>query len=67
MTESSFEEPCQPINNAIFSGFVPTASPDVASPTTFTVKIKDDKPIWIYCSQVNGNHCQNGMVHAINA
>ncbi|KAK0725101.1 hypothetical protein B0H67DRAFT_641555 [Lasiosphaeris hirsuta] len=67
VTQSSFEKPCMPLDNAIFSAFVPTDSPDVASRTTFTIEVKDDKPIWIYCSQTNGNHCQNGMVHAINA
>ncbi|KAK0643861.1 Cupredoxin [Cercophora newfieldiana] len=67
VTQSSFEKPCQPEAGGFFSGFVPTESPDVASRTTFTITVKDSKPIWVYCSQTNGNHCQSGMVHAINA
>ncbi|KAK1755488.1 Cupredoxin, partial [Echria macrotheca] len=66
--QSSFDKPCVPIpGGGIFSGFVPTADPDVASRTTFTIEVKDETPIWIYCGQTVGNHCQNGMVHAINA
>ncbi|KAK3348930.1 hypothetical protein B0T25DRAFT_581985 [Lasiosphaeria hispida] len=67
VTQSSFDKPCVPLDNAIFSGFVPTDSPIVADRTTFTIEVKDEKPIWIYCSQTNGNHCQSGMVHAVNA
>ena len=32
---------------------------------TFTIKVKNTKPIWFYCSQ--GKHCQSGMVGVINA
>ncbi|KAK4449825.1 Cupredoxin [Podospora aff. communis PSN243] len=67
VTQSSFDKPCQPLAGGFFSGFVPTDSADIASRTTFTITVNDTKPIWIYCSQTNGNHCQNGMVHAINA
>ncbi|GAB1319394.1 hypothetical protein MFIFM68171_09604 [Madurella fahalii] len=66
VAQSSFSEPCQPLAGGIFSGFVPNQSPDVASWTTFTVTVRDTNPIWIYCSQPNGNHCQKGMLHAIN-
>ncbi|KAK1827346.1 hypothetical protein QBC39DRAFT_362145 [Podospora conica] len=66
VTQSSFDKPCQPLDKGFFSGFVPTASPDTAAPTTFTITVQDTKPIWVYCGQVNGNHCQSGMLHAIN-
>ncbi|KAK0726430.1 hypothetical protein B0T21DRAFT_453057 [Apiosordaria backusii] len=66
VAQSSFDKPCQPLDGAIFSGFVPNDSQDVASRTTFTMTVEDDKPIWLYCSQPNGDHCQKGMVHAIN-
>ncbi|KAK2592512.1 hypothetical protein QQS21_009787 [Conoideocrella luteorostrata] len=64
VTQSSFSNPCQPLQGGgFFSGFVPTtASP---SETTFTIEVKDTKPIWFYCGQ--GNHCQSGMIGAINA
>ncbi|KAL8335711.1 hypothetical protein RB598_009751 [Gaeumannomyces tritici] len=63
---SSFGEPCKPLaKDLIFSAFVPNESPDVPSTTSFTITIKDKKPLWFYCAQ--GNHCQQGMVHSINA
>lgn len=65
VTESSFDKPCQPIKDGISSGFIATTQvPAVAS---FEVVVKDTKPLWFYCGQVNGNHCQSGMVGAINA
>ncbi|KAI8954775.1 hypothetical protein F4801DRAFT_448966 [Xylaria longipes] len=67
VAQSTFADPCHLQDNGIFSGFTPNASPDVAAPTDFTITINDTKPLWFYCPQTNGNHCQNGMVHAINA
>lgn len=67
VAQSSFNEPCQPLTGGVFSGFTPNPSTDTPSPTTFTITVNDTKPIWIYCPQTNGDHCQKGMVHAINA
>ncbi|KAI0908919.1 hypothetical protein F4823DRAFT_563376 [Ustulina deusta] len=67
VSQSTFADPCHLQENGIFSGFTPNTSPDVAAPTDFTITINDTKPLWFYCPQTNGNHCQNGMVHAINA
>jgi plastocyanin len=67
VTQSSFTDPCHPLAGGFFSGFTPTSSNTVASETTWTITINDTKPIWAYCGQTNGNHCQSGMVHAINA
>jgi plastocyanin len=64
VVQSSFAEPCQPLKDGFFSGFVPNQLQDTASRTTFTITVKDKNPKWVYCSQ--GNHCQSGMVHAIN-
>jgi len=66
VTQSSFKDPCHPLSTGgFFSDFVPTtASP---SGTTFTITVNDTKPIWFYCSQTVGTHCQKGMVGAINA
>lgn len=66
VVQSSFDKPCQPLESGGFSsGFIPTAvSPSGA---TFDIVVPDDKPIWFYCAQVNGNHCQSGMVGSINA
>ncbi|KAI1143077.1 hypothetical protein F5Y05DRAFT_142076 [Hypoxylon sp. FL0543] len=67
VAQSTFANPCQLQENGIFSGFTPNTSPDVEAPTTFTITVNDTKPLWFYCPQTNGNHCQSGMVHAINA
>jgi len=66
VTQSSFKDPCHPLSSGgFFSGFVPTT--DAPSGTTFTITVTDTKPIWFYCSQTKGAHCQAGMVGAINA
>ena len=57
VTQSSFKDPCHPLDGGFFSGFVPTT--DSPSGTTFTITVNDEKPIWFYCGQ--GKHCQNGV------
>lgn len=65
VAQSSFGKPCVPINgNAFFSGFMATA--EGQNPKVFTITVNDTNPIWFYCSQTNGNHCQNGMAGVIN-
>ncbi|CAG8960376.1 hypothetical protein HYFRA_00012451 [Hymenoscyphus fraxineus] len=66
VSQSSFGQPCKPLAGGFFSGFVPTAAPGPSN-TTFTITVKDTKPVWIYCGQTVGSHCQSGMVAAINA
>jgi hypothetical protein len=72
--QSTFDQPCVPIQNiqanktdAFFSGFMPTNATAAASSSilTYTIRVKDTKPVWFYCSQ--GMHCMAGMVGAINA
>lgn len=63
--QSTFAEPCKPQDHGFFSAFTPAESQDVEAPTTWTIKVNDSKPIWVYCGQAD--HCQKGMVHAINA
>jgi len=66
VTQSSFKDPCHPLSGGgFFSGFVPTG--DSPSSTTFTITVQNKSPIWFYCSQTVGTHCQKGMVGAINA
>ena len=70
VVQSNFANPCVPIQNIMpnvtgfFSGFMPVKPTDSQKPT-FTLMVNDTKPVWIYCAQ--GNHCQKGMVMAINA
>jgi plastocyanin len=84
VAQSSFQNPCVPINNnAIFSGFFPTTSGQNVSvtrpwhiaerevltfiqPDVFQIVVNDTNPVWIYCAQTDGSHCQNGMASVIN-
>jgi plastocyanin len=68
VTQSTFDEPCQPIAmnsnvTGFFSGFIPVAA---STPNTaaYTIAINNTTPIWVYCSQ--GTHCQKGMNLVIN-
>jgi plastocyanin len=64
VAQSSFDNPCQPLNTTgFFSGKVPVT--EGWSENVFTVEIKDDKPLWYYCA--TAKHCQAGMVGVINA
>ncbi|KAK0650003.1 hypothetical protein B0T16DRAFT_411022 [Cercophora newfieldiana] len=65
VAESSFDKPCQPKDATAFnSGFFPVA--EGQSSEVFQIVVKDTKPIWFYCGQTNGNHCQSGMTGVIN-
>ncbi|KAI9052204.1 hypothetical protein LZ554_003563 [Drepanopeziza brunnea f. sp. 'monogermtubi'] len=69
VTQSTFDQPCQPIAPAgsngagIYSGFMPVSASSTTTPT-YSVMIKDQSPMWLYCSQAQ--HCQAGMVMVIN-
>jgi len=71
VTQSSFAEPCTRQRNTVTnelgadSGFMPVAA-DAKEIPVWTIQIKQDNaPIWMFCNQ--GNHCNSGMVFAINA
>lgn len=72
VAQSSFDAPCRPLADStgtpgFFSGFnfaVPEGQ--VQSANVFQVVVEDKTPIWFYCSQTNGNHCQNGMTGVVN-
>lgn len=64
VAQSSFAKPCEPLNStSFFSG--PVAVSSGVSDTVFTVTVENETPIWFYCA--TGDHCQSGMVGAINA
>lgn len=67
VVQSSFAQPCAPLNtpDAFFSGFNFNTTAGEA-PNVFTFMVKDTKPMWFYCSQTNGDHCQRGMSGVIN-
>ncbi|KAE9989641.1 hypothetical protein EG327_002442 [Venturia inaequalis] len=68
--QSSFSSPCKPLLDAhnyesgFFSGFMPTTSNE--APNVFTVDVVNKDPIWFYCSQTKGSHCQAGMAGVVN-
>ncbi|KAJ3535036.1 hypothetical protein NMY22_g6667 [Coprinellus aureogranulatus] len=70
VTQSSFERPCTTISGeniqAADSGFIPVSSADAPQTWNYTVRNRD--PTYFYCAQTTPvNHCQSGMVFAINA
>ncbi|KAL2192845.1 hypothetical protein P885DRAFT_81858 [Corynascus similis CBS 632.67] len=72
VVEAAFDAPCVPkdAGSSFYSGFFPVSrNPDGSvrqSGEVFQIEVKDDKPVWFYCAQNNGRHCQSGMVGAIN-
>jgi len=64
VVQSTFDKPCQPQSNGIFSGFMPVSSGQ--GNLTFTITINDTQPIWLYCAQTAGSHCQSGMAMVVN-
>jgi len=65
VAQSSFDKPCQPLNGHAFnSGFFPTK--EGQNPEVFQIVVEDKTPIWYYCAQTKGNHCQSGMVGVVN-
>jgi|TARA_R110002003_G_scaffold116_30_gene10327 plastocyanin len=65
VAQSTFAQPCQPMANGFWSGYVPTVSTDAVANWTFTYEVTNaSAPVWFYCTQ--GRHCQGGMVGVIN-
>jgi plastocyanin len=71
-TQSSFGSPCRPLASTstsgqvgFDSGFMPVADGVSSGFPTYTVKVNDTAPIWVYCRQAN--HCGMGMVFSANA
>jgi plastocyanin len=63
-TQSTFATPCGPMANGFNSGFQPVGT-DATTFPTYTVRVNDTTPVWVYCAQ--SGHCSSGMVFAINA
>jgi len=72
-TQSSFAQPCTRQRNTVTnelgvdSGFMPIPTNPVPTQIpVWTIEVKQDSsPIWLFCNQAN--HCNSGMVFAINA
>jgi len=75
VVQSSFADPCRPlnINNAsaapgFNSGFMAVADNVTTDFPTWNITVNDTAPIWAYCAQKTPlSHCGAGMVFAINA
>jgi len=71
VAQSSFDAPCVPLTDsagtdiAFFSGFISTPA-GTQNPNVFTINVTDNNPIWYYCAQTKGDHCQMGMSGVIN-
>lgn len=67
VAQSSFGEPCEPLadGTGFFAGFN-FATTAGQAPDVFQIVVEDSKPIWYYCAQQKGSHCQMGMVGVIN-
>jgi len=64
VTQSTLKAPCTS-NGGFDSGFMPVAADATTFPTYSITVNQTTTPIWAYCRQAN--HCQQGMVFAINA
>jgi len=69
VTQSSFNDPCQPLAGGFDSGWIFINGSGAATTPTWNLTITNDqKPIWFYCKQIKPPaHCLSGMVGAINA
>ncbi|KAI0128588.1 Cupredoxin [Xylariales sp. AK1849] len=67
VAQSSFAKPCEPLadDTGFFSGFN-FAVKEGQSENVFQITVEDKKPIWYYCAQQVGSHCQKGMVGVVN-
>jgi len=71
VTQSSFAQPCARLTTAagpgVDSGFQSVAPGSTAFPQWNITIDNATAPLWFYCAQTNpANHCQAGMVFAIN-
>ena len=67
VAQSDFANPCQPLDDG--TGFFPGfefAVDEGESELVFQTVVESKSPIWYYCPQTKGNHCQKGMVGVIN-
>jgi plastocyanin len=68
VVQADFSNPCNPSEgrSGFYSGFFPTSDGPAKKP--FTIRVKDEKPMWIYCGALDSPrpHCAAGMVAVIN-
>lgn len=67
VAQSNFADPCEPLADG--TGFFPGfefAVEEGESDLVFQIVVESHDPIWYYCPQTKGDHCQKGMVGVIN-
>ncbi|KAL7907315.1 hypothetical protein GGI35DRAFT_456019 [Trichoderma velutinum] len=68
LAQSDFAHPCKPLadGTGFFAGFN-FVTAEGQNPNVYQITVVDNSPIWYYCPQTKGNHCQTGqMVGVIN-
>ncbi|KAL7955817.1 hypothetical protein V8C34DRAFT_290500 [Trichoderma compactum] len=67
LAQSDFAHPCKPLadGTGFFAGFN-FVTAEGQNPNVYQITVVDNSPIWYYCPQTKGNHCQNGMLAVIN-
>lgn len=63
-TQSTLANPCTKAAGGFDSGFIPVADTVTAGFPVAQYTVVDTNPVYVYCAQAN--HCQSGMVFAIN-
>ncbi|EJD46046.1 hypothetical protein AURDEDRAFT_113763 [Auricularia subglabra TFB-10046 SS5] len=64
LTQSTLANPCTPVAGGGDSGYIPVAATETTFPTKKLTVPDSTTPLWFFCAQ--GNHCQQGMVFAVN-
>jgi len=66
-TQSTFAAPCVASAGGSNSGFMFIPTPAPAALPSWTITVNTTDPLWFHCEQTNPvNHCQSGMVFAVN-
>lgn len=66
VTQSTFANPCTQAPGGVDSGFRLVTENPTEIPS-WGITLNDTTPLWFFCAQTNPvNHCQAGMVFAIN-
>lgn len=67
LVQSDFAHPCQPLadGTGFFAGFN-FVTAEGQNPNVYQITIIDKSPLWYYCPQPKGNHCNSGMLGVVN-
>lgn len=63
-TQSSFGEPCTPLEGGMDSGTQPNPNNTVVPAPQIAMQVMTTEPLWFYCK--TGNHCGTGMTFSVN-